>query len=379
MNSNSIKNYHINALNIDLSSNAIKNNLKTNVYNANIDICIYDETISVSYNYSSQNSINPEFITNFLVKESYYRDKLTKNFSGETLVRKLEDFDFMIAKEENQLLDIFSKSIGDFFNNIDPKDNEILDQNNEKQYNNTQEFSAGLFKDHIIHTINIQKNLLDAIKNENFQKWNDILNSKVTNLGYFIEKLKALSITSIYINSHELENMSYSDITSVSEVIASISQYHIYSFSSTIFGSYLGQKKLKSHILINSLPLSSSVKDSLIRAIDKYIHNKIKDFQSLYSNIPGNSDTKLVAAFDSFANLSKTTDENFSKDCSQSFKRFLSFLKDENTYLPEQSKYRNKDAYAYTLINAQVYNWNTFVRTLIIDTAKKHKYYIQIN
>lgn len=362
---------------IPLSDYTIESNLKTSIYNDKISIDSNNQAISVQFQYSLKDVSTTDFMRNFLVKESYYRDEINKNFSGDELNQKLDSLDSISNKVMNELSADFSRKIGDFFEGKHVDDMN-MDLNNSLSDGYNEKFDVEEFKNNIINTMNNQRKLLDNIKKENPDDWNDVLNSNGTNINYFTKKLNEASnnafSTSVVNDSSKLEDMSYSDILSVSKAVTYMNSHRTYTMDAYMFGSFLGEEKLKSNILLNSLNLSDSVKNSLTYAVDKSIEIRMNIFTQIYINtpikIPGNSYNVLKSSFDSFANLSDTDSQNFSKK----LKEMLDTL-----YTKHPSTVESPGYYKYfsDLINSKINDWNDFIAYLDIDKSKKDGYYIK--
>lgn len=96
---------------VSFSDYTIESNLKTSIYNDKISIDSNNQAISVQFQYSLKNVSTADFMSNFLVKKSYYSDEINKNFSGDELKQKLDSLDTISNKVMDELAAAFSRKI----------------------------------------------------------------------------------------------------------------------------------------------------------------------------------------------------------------------------------------------------------------------------
>ena len=320
---------------------------------------------------------DPQFITNFVAKESFYEDTLKERYSGKELEEKLSELDKVSNEVINKLSESFAKGIGNFLNGDQGWLNQELSFTASSE-NNQANFNVKEFQNHIVDVIKDEKKLFDNIKAQNSEEWKQVINNYGDGLEKFTTKLDSLSSLNLINEPNKIENMSYRDIKAVGTVIDALGG-GIYTNSAEILGAYLGQMKLKGDIMLENCDMSSKIKKILSNAISQDIARKIVTFSNSDSAIGeasfGVLEGKVVDSFNSFSKLYNTDIQQFRIEYSKSLNELLNSLTEKTSYEAE-SPYTNKVRFANSIINQQVNDWNDFLDKLKINTDTKKCCYI---
>ncbi|MCY6959856.1 hypothetical protein [Clostridium brassicae] len=329
--------------------------------------------------YKDYTFTDPQFITNFVAKKSFYEDIIKEKYSGKELEEKLGELDKVSNEAINKLSEAFAKGIGNFLNgDLGWLNEEFSYTASPESKNNQQNFNVKEFQSHIIDVIKNEKKIFENIKTQNSEEWKQVLNNYGDGLENFTTKLDSLSSLNSINNCNKIEDMSYSDIKAVGKVINALGG-GIYTNSPEVLGAYLGQMKLKGDIMLENCNISSEVKKTVSNAISQNIAKKIINFSRYNNAIGGTSFSglkgKVIDSFDSFSKLYNTNIQQFGIEYSNSLNTLLRSLLVRNSYESE-SPYDNKVQFANSIIDQQVSDWNSFLDKLKIDNDTKKYCYI---
>jgi hypothetical protein len=323
---------------------------------------------------------DPEFITNFVAKQSFYEDRIRAKYSGKELEEKLSDLDKVSNEAIDKLSEAFAKGIGDFINgDLDWLNGEAPVTSSRKNQKSQQNFNVEEFKNHIIDVVKNEKSIFENIKTQNSEEWKQVINNYGAGLKNFTAKLDSVSSLNTTNTYNKIENMSYSNIKAVGTVIDSLGD-GIYTNSSEVLGAYLGQMKLKGDIMLGNLNMSNEVRQTVSSAISQNIARKIVNFSHYYNSIDGTAlsslQGKIIDSFSSFAKLSNVGIQQFRTEYSNSLENLLSSSTVRSSAYEAESPYSNKIRFANSIIEQQVSDWNNFLDKLNIDNNIKKYCYI---
>ncbi|WP_234124341.1 hypothetical protein [Clostridium hydrogenum] len=311
---------------------------------------------------------DPQFMTNFVAKESFYEDTIKSKYSGKELQDKLDDLHKVADDALDKLSDAFANGIGNFMNgNLGWLYGE---------YTNTagissQNFDVKEFKNHIVDVVKNEEKTFNNIKAQNQDEWKQVINNYGEGLQKFTAKLESFS-SSNSTNSNRFEDMSYGDIKALGTVINSLGGGE-YTNSAADLGSYLGQMKLKGDIMIENSNMSSNLKQTLSKVISRNIATKIASFSNSQYTIGGESE--VLNSFSSFAKLSNTNLQQFRTEYSNSLNMLKNSLL-QGASNSSESPYSNNVRFANDIIALQVNNWNSFVDKLNLSNDTKKYLYV---
>ncbi|MBU3154031.1 hypothetical protein [Clostridium estertheticum] len=317
---------------------------------------------------------DPQFITNFVAKESLYEDRIKEKYSGKELEERLNGLNKVSDEAVNKLSEAFAKGIGNFLNgDLNWINDDLTYKGSTENKNNEQNFNVKEFQSHIIDVIKNKKKIFEDVKTQNSAEWGKVINNYGDGLKNFTDKLDNLSNLYSINNCNTIENMSYSDIKAVGTVITTLGG-GIYTNSPEVLGAYLGQMKLKGDIMLESCNMSNEVKKTLSNTISQNIARKIVNFSNSHSAIVGTSfnnlEGRVVDSFNFFAKLYNDDLKQFRTEYSKGLNNLMSSLLEGNSY-ENESPYANKIRFTNSIIDQQVNDWNSFIDKLKIDNDTK--------
>lgn len=330
------------------------------------------------YIFDMENSLtDPQFIDNFAVKESFYKDEITSKYSGDELTQKLKEFDEISNKVLNKLADSFANGIGDFMNgNLNWLYEKMEPMKPEEKVNNG--FDVKAFKSRVIQVVKDRENAFENIKANNPDKWQDVIKSSGSGISAFKDALD--SDADAKSGSDNIDDMSYKDMVISGTIIHNLGG-GIYTNSAETLGAYLGQMKLKGDMMLGMFNISENVGERLETALNSNIAAKIDSFGSVYNHLWGTPkdglDKDVIGAYSLFANLSKASAKDFKTLYSEGIHNVLNVLLKPTGYNGGDSPYSNQVRYANDTALNLIQDWNNFINNLNMNQTMKSYYYMK--
>jgi hypothetical protein len=344
-----------------LSSHSMKADLYASATGSGISVVSENVRLLTDEEISGANGFtDSQFIQNFVMKESFYKDQINSSYSGDELKAKMQEFDAVSSQVIESLANKFASGVGDFFNGTQDwlRDGKPTASAAEPYFDETA------FKANILDIVEKSRTALEDIKRENPEKWADMLLTGGSNGSFFIQELTQVAGRMKAGSASGIEKMGYGDVVAVSQAIGSLGK-GIYTNSSAMLAAYLGQEKMESELAASHFPMTDGVRQEFLNTVDRNIQTKISSYKATWER--GLDDPKKEKQFNeefgemyrSFSGLLGADADDFRTGYAHGLKMLYDRLT-EQPGTPESPKI-NQQNMAKGSLGMLVQDWNDFL------------------